>query len=61
MHRRSPIPRPLVLDEDDMVSETTDSTMIIRMTPRVEGEEILSVEVSPGEGVEGEELRKTED
>ncbi len=61
MHRRSPIPRPLVLDEDDMVSETTDSTMIIRMTPRVEGEEILSVEVSPREGAEGEELSKTED
>ncbi len=61
MHRRSPIPRPLVLDEDDMVSETTDSTMIIRMTPRVEGEEILSEEVSPREGAEGEELSKTED
>uniref|UniRef100_A0A8C1UDW4 Cyclic nucleotide gated channel subunit beta 1a n=1 Tax=Cyprinus carpio TaxID=7962 RepID=A0A8C1UDW4_CYPCA len=54
MHRRSPIPRPHIPDEDDMVSETTDSTMIIRMTPRVEGEEILSVEVSPGEGVEAE-------
>uniref|UniRef100_A0A673H888 Cyclic nucleotide gated channel subunit beta 1a n=1 Tax=Sinocyclocheilus rhinocerous TaxID=307959 RepID=A0A673H888_9TELE len=54
MHRRSPIPRPHVPDEDDMVSETTDSTMIIRMTPRVEGEEILSVEISPGEGVEAE-------
>ncbi|XP_043120130.1 cyclic nucleotide-gated cation channel beta-3 [Puntigrus tetrazona] len=61
MHRRSPIPRPRVPDEDDMVSETTDSTMIIRMTPRVEGEEILSVEVSPGEGAEPEEQSKTED
>ncbi|XP_051726331.1 cyclic nucleotide-gated cation channel beta-3 [Ctenopharyngodon idella] len=63
MHRRSPIPRPRVPDEDDMVSETTDSTMVIRMTPRVEGEEILSVEVGPGEGVEveEEELSKTED
>ncbi|KAG1938845.1 cyclic nucleotide-gated cation channel beta-3 [Pimephales promelas] len=62
MHRRSPIPRPRMQDDDDMVSETTDSTMIIRMTPRVEGEEILTVEVGPGEGVEGEEeLSKTED
>ncbi|XP_048024621.1 cyclic nucleotide-gated cation channel beta-3 isoform X1 [Megalobrama amblycephala] len=55
VHRRSPIPRPRVPDEDDMVSETTDSTMVIRMTPRIEGEEILSVEVGPGEGVEVEE------
>ncbi|XP_050991394.1 cyclic nucleotide-gated cation channel beta-3 isoform X3 [Labeo rohita] len=63
VHRRSPIPRPRVPDEDDMVSETTDSTMIIRMTPRIEGEEILSVEVSPGEGeeMETEEPSKTED
>uniref|UniRef100_A0A9J8A6C2 Cyclic nucleotide gated channel subunit beta 1a n=1 Tax=Cyprinus carpio carpio TaxID=630221 RepID=A0A9J8A6C2_CYPCA len=61
MHRRSPIPRPRIVDEDDMVSETTDSTMIIRMTPRVEGEEILSVEVSPREGVEEEEPSKSED
>ncbi|CAM4576856.1 unnamed protein product [Leuciscus chuanchicus] len=60
MHRRSPVPRPRVPDDDDMVSETTDSTMIIRMTPRIEGEEILSVEVSPAEGVE-EEPSKTED
>ncbi|KTG06010.1 hypothetical protein cypCar_00012274 [Cyprinus carpio] len=60
MHRRSPIPRPHVPDEDDMVSETTDSTMIIRMTPRVEGEEILSVEVSPGEGVEAEPEEEVE-
>ncbi|XP_073709463.1 uncharacterized protein cngb1a isoform X3 [Misgurnus anguillicaudatus] len=56
IHRRSPIPRFHVPDEDDMVSETTDSTVIIRMTPRVEGEEILSVEVSPAETVQrGEE------
>ncbi|XP_056090248.1 cyclic nucleotide-gated cation channel beta-3 isoform X1 [Rhinichthys klamathensis goyatoka] len=62
MHRRSPVPRPRMQDDDDMVSETTDSTMIIRMTPRVEGEEILTVEVGPAEGVEGEEeLSKTED
>lgn len=63
MHRRSPIPRHHVPDDDDMVSETTDSTMLIRMTPRIEGEEILSVEVGPGEEVEAEEEEpsKTED
>ncbi|XP_057203410.1 cyclic nucleotide-gated cation channel beta-3 isoform X2 [Triplophysa rosa] len=63
IHRRSPIPRPRVPDEDDMVSETTDSTVIIRMTPRVEGEEILSVEVSPAEvvQVDTEEPSKTEE
>lgn len=63
IHRRSPIPRFLVPDEDDMVSETTDSTVIIRMTPRVEGEEILSVEVSPAETVQRgeEEPAKTEE
>lgn len=62
MHRRSPVPRPRVPDDDDMVSETTDSTMIIRMTPRIEGEEILTVEVGPEEGVEvEEEPSKTED
>ncbi len=61
MHRRSPIPRVHIPDEEDMVSEITDSTMIIRMTPRVEGEEILSVEFSRGERVEGEEPSKTED
>ncbi|XP_030650078.1 cyclic nucleotide-gated cation channel beta-1 [Chanos chanos] len=49
VHRRSPIPRPLVQDDDDMVSETTDSTMIIRMTPRHHGEEILSVELGHGD------------
>lgn len=62
MHRRSPVPRPRVPDDDDMVSETTDSTMIIRMTPRIEGEEILSVEVGHAEGAEvEEEPSKTED
>ncbi|XP_052008070.1 fibrous sheath CABYR-binding protein-like isoform X2 [Xyrauchen texanus] len=63
IHRRSPIPRPRFPDEDDMVSETNDSTMIIRMTPRVEGEEILSVEVTPVERllVGTEDPSKTEE
>lgn len=55
VHRRSPIPRTRVPDDGDMVSETTDSTMVIRMTPRVEGEEILSVEI----GHEEEDPSKT--
>lgn len=38
-----------------MVAETTDSTMIIRITPHQHGEEILSVEMA-----EGEEDGKTE-
>ncbi|KAM4602968.1 cyclic nucleotide-gated channel beta-1 [Polymixia lowei] len=49
MHRRSPIPRPAVQDDDDAVSETADSTVVIRMTPRHQGEELLSVELAPGE------------
>ena len=53
-HRRSPIPRSLVRDDDDAVSETADSSVVIRMTPRQEGEEVLSVEVKRGEGEEQE-------
>ncbi|KAM9832007.1 cyclic nucleotide-gated channel beta-1 [Neosynchiropus ocellatus] len=49
MHRRSPIPHTLPQDDDDTVAETADSSLIIRMTPRVEGEELLSVEVAAGE------------
>ncbi|XP_022605653.1 cyclic nucleotide-gated cation channel beta-1 [Seriola dumerili] len=52
MHRRSPIPRAPVQDDDDTVAETADSSVIIRMTPRHQGEEVLSVEVVPGEGRE---------
>ncbi|XP_075325953.1 cyclic nucleotide-gated channel beta-1 [Odontesthes bonariensis] len=46
MHRRSPIPRTRPPDEDESVAETADSSMIIRMTPRRAGEELLSVEVA---------------
>ncbi|XP_035017289.2 cyclic nucleotide-gated cation channel beta-3 isoform X2 [Hippoglossus stenolepis] len=49
-HHRSPVPHFLVKDEDDAVTETADSSVIIRMTPRQEGEEVLSVEVLPKEG-----------
>ncbi|KAK7912863.1 hypothetical protein WMY93_013074 [Mugilogobius chulae] len=49
MHRRSPIPTFRAQEEDDTVAETADSSLIIRMTPRREGEETLSVEVSPAE------------
>ncbi|XP_069386078.1 cyclic nucleotide-gated channel beta-3 isoform X3 [Paralichthys olivaceus] len=50
IHRRSPVPHFLVKDEDDTVAETADSSVVIRMTPRQEGEEVLSVEVLPKEG-----------
>ncbi|KAJ4922289.1 hypothetical protein JOQ06_021633 [Pogonophryne albipinna] len=43
VHRRSPIPRVTVQDGEDAVSETPSIT--IRMTPRLQGEETLSVEV----------------
>ncbi|XP_062293857.1 cyclic nucleotide-gated cation channel beta-3 [Scomber scombrus] len=56
MHRRSPIPMFVVHDDDDTVCETADSSVIIRMTPRVEGEELLSVEVAPGDK-DGEEKK----
>ncbi|XP_058243389.1 cyclic nucleotide-gated cation channel beta-3 isoform X1 [Hemibagrus wyckioides] len=55
IHRRSPIQRTVTQDDEDMVAETTDSTMIIRITPHQHGEEILSVEMA-----EGEEDGKTE-
>uniref|UniRef100_UPI0037E756D1 cyclic nucleotide-gated channel beta-1 n=1 Tax=Semicossyphus pulcher TaxID=241346 RepID=UPI0037E756D1 len=59
MHRRSPIPHALVQDDDDAVSESADCSVIIRMTPRKEGEEVLTVEVAPGEREEEEEEKKT--
>lgn len=55
VHRRSPVPRQAPLDDaDDTVAETTDSTVIIRMTPRQHGEEILTVEMGPGEEGDGQ-------
>ncbi|XP_042267443.1 cyclic nucleotide-gated cation channel beta-1-like [Thunnus maccoyii] len=56
MHRRSPIPHTVVHDDNDTVAETADSSVVIRMTPRVEGEEFLTVEVAPEEE-DGEEKK----
>nr|XP_029496981.1 cyclic nucleotide-gated cation channel beta-1-like isoform X2 [Oncorhynchus nerka] len=58
VHRRSPIPPTdaQVEDDEDAVSETTDSMMLIRMTRRHKGEELLSVEQKPGD--EEEEMEK---
>uniref|UniRef100_A0A4W5MC12 Cyclic nucleotide gated channel subunit beta 1 n=1 Tax=Hucho hucho TaxID=62062 RepID=A0A4W5MC12_9TELE len=51
VHRRSPIPptHPHIEDDEDVVSETTDSMMLIRMTRRHKSEELLSVEQKPGD------------
>ncbi|MED6236607.1 cyclic nucleotide gated channel beta 1 [Ataeniobius toweri] len=65
MHRRSPVPRTLAPDDkDESVAETADSSVIIRMTPRQEGEELLTVEVSADEtkkGVEEKEKKEEEE
>uniref|UniRef100_A0A7N6AUB3 Cyclic nucleotide-binding domain-containing protein n=1 Tax=Anabas testudineus TaxID=64144 RepID=A0A7N6AUB3_ANATE len=55
MHRRSPVPLAPVQDDDDAVAGTADSSVIIRMTPQPEGEELLTVEVMPGDEEEKEE------
>lgn len=47
-HRRSPIPHAVVHDGDDAVSEAADSSVVIRMTSRQAGEEVLTVEVTQG-------------
>ncbi|KAF0042675.1 hypothetical protein F2P81_004012 [Scophthalmus maximus] len=44
MHRRSPVPVFPAQDDNDTVAETADSSVVIRMTPRQEGEEVLTVE-----------------
>ncbi|XP_035811216.2 cyclic nucleotide-gated cation channel beta-3 isoform X5 [Amphiprion ocellaris] len=50
MHRRSPVPlSPAPADGDDTVAETADSSLVIRMKPRQEGEELLTVEVAEEE------------
>lgn len=56
MHRRSAVPLAQVRDDDDAVAETADSSVIIRMTPHQEGEELLTVEVKPREEEEGVEV-----
>ncbi|XP_041749296.1 cyclic nucleotide-gated cation channel beta-1 [Coregonus clupeaformis] len=57
VHRQSPIPptHPRIEDDEDVVSETTDSMMLIRMTRRHKGEELLSVEQKPEDQEEEEE------
>ncbi|XP_075881340.1 uncharacterized protein LOC142887514 [Nelusetta ayraudi] len=49
-HRRSPVPPTTAPhhDADDAVSQAADSSVVIRMTSRQAGEEVLSVEVVPG-------------
>uniref|UniRef100_A0A3Q2Q2B4 Cyclic nucleotide gated channel subunit beta 1a n=1 Tax=Fundulus heteroclitus TaxID=8078 RepID=A0A3Q2Q2B4_FUNHE len=63
MHRRSPVPRSLAPDDrEESVAETADSSVIIRMTPRREGEELLTVEVAAeGKTREGKEEKKKEE
>ncbi|XP_035991687.1 cyclic nucleotide-gated cation channel beta-3 isoform X2 [Fundulus heteroclitus] len=63
MHRRSPVPRsPAPDDREESVAETADSSVIIRMTPRREGEELLTVEVAAeGKTREGKEEKKKEE
>lgn len=62
MHRRSPVPlSPAPEDGEETVAETADSSVIIRMTPRHKGEEVLTVEMKAGErGGEEEKEEKEE-
>ncbi|XP_055363364.1 cyclic nucleotide-gated cation channel beta-3 [Betta splendens] len=59
-HHRSPVPLVPVQDGDDAVAETADSSVIIRMTPHQEGEEVLTVEVTLEE-VEKERVETAEE
>lgn len=43
-----------------MVSESSDSSVVIRMTSRHAGEEVLMVEVSHGDGEVEEEVKEDE-
>ncbi|XP_067904997.1 uncharacterized protein [Heterodontus francisci] len=58
VHRRSPVPVEKVEEDDDdeVISETSDYSVLIRMSPshRGEGEQILSVEVPAEEEKESE-------
>ncbi|KAJ8344234.1 hypothetical protein SKAU_G00315630 [Synaphobranchus kaupii] len=49
VHRRSSMPRELPQDDEDVVSETSDCSMVIRMVPQGHGEALLSVELGPNE------------
>lgn len=62
IHRRSPIQSTVTQDDDDdTVAQTTDSTMIIRVTPRKHGEEILSVEVAEEEDGKAQQTGREEE
>lgn len=54
-HRRTPIRLTAVQDVEDTVSESADSSVVIRMTARQAGEEVLMVEVTHEDGEGGEE------
>lgn len=58
IHHRSHVQRTVTQDDEDMVAETTDSTMIVRITPHQHGEEILSVEMAEEE--EDGKVKETE-
>ncbi|KAL2088577.1 hypothetical protein ACEWY4_015476 [Coilia grayii] len=58
VRRRSPIPKMMPQEMDDTVAETADSSMVIRMTPRREGEEVLSVEKGAEEEKGGHATKK---
>lgn len=60
IHRRSPIQRTVTQDDDDLVAQTTDSTVIIRVTPHQHGEEILSVEMAEEEDGKAEMTEQEE-
>lgn len=62
VHRRTPMQRTITQDEDeDVVAQTTDSTVIIRVTPRQHGEEILSVEMAAEEVETAEQTEQEEE
>nr|XP_012778587.2 cyclic nucleotide-gated cation channel beta-3 isoform X4 [Maylandia zebra] len=62
MHRRSPVPlSPAPEDGEETVAETADSSVIIRMTPRHKGEELLTVEMKAGERGGEEEKEETKE
>ncbi|KAM9408334.1 cyclic nucleotide-gated channel beta-3 [Pholidichthys leucotaenia] len=63
MHRRSPVPRLEAADDEkeDAVSETADSSVVIRMTPRHKGEELLTVEMMDEEAKKKKEEEEEEE
>ncbi|KAM9860603.1 cyclic nucleotide-gated channel beta-1 [Aulostomus maculatus] len=60
-HHRSPVPLTATQDDDDTVAESADCSVIIRMTSRQEGEELLTVEVVPAEEEKSGEKKAVEE